>query len=270
MELGKRIQALRKEKGLTQNELADKLFVSYQAVSQWENGNTNPDISLLPEIAKVFDVTIDELFFEKSEEKVKIDINNYDKDTLYIVLVKGDKLLNVIDYNKVICENDVVKIDYTGNVLNVKSHFSITVNGDVLKDCVAGDSVSCGKVGGTVTAGDSVTCGPVEGDVTAGDEVASGPIKGNVTAGDSVACGHVGGNVTAGDSVACGNIEGDVSACDSIKCERINGNVNADTRVEAVEISGEINAEEVVCENIVNSKINCEVLKVKNKIQENI
>ena len=62
MNLGKTIQTLRKLKNLTQNELAEKLFVSYQAVSQWENCNTNPDISILPNIADVFGITIDELF----------------------------------------------------------------------------------------------------------------------------------------------------------------------------------------------------------------
>lgn len=44
MNFKEQIQKLRKERGMTQNELAEKLFISYQAVSQWENGNTKPDI----------------------------------------------------------------------------------------------------------------------------------------------------------------------------------------------------------------------------------
>lgn len=60
--LGKKISELRKEKGITQEELAERLGVSPQAVSKWENDLSCPDIMLLPELAKLFDVTIDELF----------------------------------------------------------------------------------------------------------------------------------------------------------------------------------------------------------------
>lgn len=61
-ELGRRISELRKEKGWTQEQLAEMLNVSPQAVSKWENGNSCPDITLLPVIAKLFSVTVDDLF----------------------------------------------------------------------------------------------------------------------------------------------------------------------------------------------------------------
>ena len=60
--LGRRIKALRGERGMTQEALAAALEVSPQAVSKWENGVTAPDISLLPGISVAFGVTIDELF----------------------------------------------------------------------------------------------------------------------------------------------------------------------------------------------------------------
>ena len=59
--VGKRIALLRKEKGITQEGLAEMLGVSGQAVSKWENDQTCPDISLLPQLAKVLGVTVDEL-----------------------------------------------------------------------------------------------------------------------------------------------------------------------------------------------------------------
>ena len=59
--VGKKISALRKERNMTQMELADLMGVSYQAVSNWERGNSMPDISKLPELAGIFGVTIDEL-----------------------------------------------------------------------------------------------------------------------------------------------------------------------------------------------------------------
>ena len=65
--LGKRIAALRREKGLKQEELAEKLGVSAQAVSKWENDQTCPDISLLPLLAKTLDISVDELLSGKQE-----------------------------------------------------------------------------------------------------------------------------------------------------------------------------------------------------------
>ena len=61
MEFNEKLQALRKQKNLTQEELAEKLFVSRTAVSKWESGRGYPGIDSLKEIAKLFGVTIDEL-----------------------------------------------------------------------------------------------------------------------------------------------------------------------------------------------------------------
>ena len=67
MTIGKRIAALRKEKGLTQEELAQHMGVSGQAVSKWENDQTCPDISALPKLARLLGVTVDELLEGKEE-----------------------------------------------------------------------------------------------------------------------------------------------------------------------------------------------------------
>lgn len=61
MTIGERIKALRKKNDLTQEKLADYLCVSYQAVSKWECGVSNPDITLLAPLAKLFGVSADEL-----------------------------------------------------------------------------------------------------------------------------------------------------------------------------------------------------------------
>ena len=61
MEFNKKIQELRKQKGLTQEELAEVLFVSRAAVSKWESGRGYPGIDSLKAIAKFFSVTVDEL-----------------------------------------------------------------------------------------------------------------------------------------------------------------------------------------------------------------
>lgn len=60
--LGERIADLRRERGITQENLAGIIGVSAQAISKWENNATMPDITLLPIIADTLGVTIDELF----------------------------------------------------------------------------------------------------------------------------------------------------------------------------------------------------------------
>ena len=67
MTIGKRIAALRREKNLKQDDLAQMLEVSPQAVSKWENDQTCPDINLLPKLAKILGVSVDELLSGKQE-----------------------------------------------------------------------------------------------------------------------------------------------------------------------------------------------------------
>lgn len=66
--IGSRIAKFRKAKGLTQEELANQLGVSSQAVSKWENDASCPDISLLPQLCRVLGVTTDELLTGKNDE----------------------------------------------------------------------------------------------------------------------------------------------------------------------------------------------------------
>ena len=69
MDIGKQIKALRLAKEVKQEELAEYLGVSFQAVSKWETGASVPDIALLPNLAVFFGVTIDELFQIPNEEE---------------------------------------------------------------------------------------------------------------------------------------------------------------------------------------------------------
>jgi transcriptional regulator with XRE-family HTH domain len=66
--IGRRIAQLRKEQGLTQEELAQKMDVSSQAVSKWENDVSCPDISLLPQLADTLHTTTDYILSGKSDE----------------------------------------------------------------------------------------------------------------------------------------------------------------------------------------------------------
>ena len=70
--LGSRIAAQRRKMNLTQDQLAEKMGVSSQAVSKWENDLSCPDISLLPSLADLFGVSIDELLRGESQKVVQI------------------------------------------------------------------------------------------------------------------------------------------------------------------------------------------------------
>ena len=77
IETANRLYELRKQKGLSQEELAEKLGVSRQAVSKWERSEASPDTDNLIALAKIYDLSLDELIFgekqkeEKQEEKEK-------------------------------------------------------------------------------------------------------------------------------------------------------------------------------------------------------
>ena len=100
MTIGKRIAALRREKNLKQDDLAQMLEVSPQAVSKWENDQTCPDISLLPKLAKTLGVSVDELLSGKQEQQPVVTLVPEDqrkdiKDMMLRIVVDpadGDKV----------------------------------------------------------------------------------------------------------------------------------------------------------------------------------
>ena len=77
MQLGRRIKELRKTRNITQQDLAEMLGVSYQAISRWENNITSPDITALPVLANIFNVTVDYLLDVNINENTQIIENIY-------------------------------------------------------------------------------------------------------------------------------------------------------------------------------------------------
>ena len=96
--LGSRIARLRKRKEITQDQLAEYMGISAQAVSKWENDITCPDITALPKLADYFNVTVDELLRGENTDKVKIVPRNERRDPsnavfrLKVLSKRGDKV----------------------------------------------------------------------------------------------------------------------------------------------------------------------------------
>lgn len=205
--LGKEITKCRKKLGMTQETLAQTLGVTNQAVSKWELDQSCPDIQLLPQLADIFGITVDELFGReaKKQEPVCADVDWPEDGVLRVVVYEGRKL---------ICGGEAAKnfkMEYEANVKEILSAVTVTC-GDVKGDVWANLGVNCGDVCGDVDAGTAVNCGNVNGNVDAGTNVSCGDVDGDVDAGMSVTCGNIGGDVDAGASVRCGSVSGDIDA----------------------------------------------------------
>jgi len=95
--IGNRISKYRREKGLTQEELAAKLGVSSQAVSKWENDASCPDISLLPQLCRILSISTDELLTGNNNEVKLVPVEqrkSLDELTLRVKVnsAQGDKV----------------------------------------------------------------------------------------------------------------------------------------------------------------------------------
>ena len=156
---GTRLANLRREHNLTQNDIADRLNISAQAVSKWENDLTSPDLDTLVKLSDIFDISVDDLLGKKKKETVylpaeerkdinklmlKIRVLSVDGDRVNVNLpmaavkvfvnndtvnmFSGNKALEGIDFNQLYA---MVEQGIIGELVSVESaegdHVSITV-----------------------------------------------------------------------------------------------------------------------------------------------
>ena len=194
----------RKALGLTQEGLAQKLGVTNQAVSKWESGQSCPDLALLPRIADLFGITIDELF---GREPKAVDFPTQppfpwpDDGGLRVLLYAGHTRV----YGPVEGA-DEIHFCYEGPALNIESAVSVYCD-DVMGNVTAGHSVNCDDVYGSVSAQGSVNCDDVKGDIRAGGNVTCDCAEGDVHAGGNVQVDEASGEIHAGGSVYCDHWE---------------------------------------------------------------
>lgn len=184
MTLGNKIAYYRKQKNLTQDQLARKLEVTNQAVSKWESDQCCPDIVLLPRIADIFEISLDELFDREAKSNTA-ELPWEDDGVLRAVLYVGRTLVGGHE------AAERIEFSYEGPALNVHSDFSVTCD-NVAGNVNAGANVTCDDVGGSVNAGRDITCDSIDGNVTAGRDVRCDEICGSrILAGANVYCDHM-------------------------------------------------------------------------------
>ena len=204
MTLAEIIASYRKKLGLTQEGLAQRLGVTNQAVSKWESGQSCPDIALLPNLADIFGITIDQLFGREPQAApapAQPELPWPDDNTLRVVLYAGHKYIGSGH-----AANEI-HFCYEGPVQNLHSEVS----------------VYCDAVMGSVTAGGDVSCDMVYGHVQASGNVSCDDIQGNVSAQGDVSCDDVAGSVNAGGNVGCNCVQGSVYAGGNVQADEING-----------------------------------------------
>ena len=110
MKINEKILLLRKKEGLSGEALAERLNVTRQTISNWERGETTPDLSQAVLLSKVFKVSLDDLVDNKLELETKDDPNNILKSLIgkkCILLVDDDYMDGYIDGNKSVLVQDV-------------------------------------------------------------------------------------------------------------------------------------------------------------------
>ena len=121
LNIGENIRTLRREKGVTQEQLAESIGISFQAVSKWENGISMPDITLVPVLAAYFGVTTDRLLsfdrreMEENTERVVQEAFRYrESDAAKSRQILEEGLREYPD-NDILLNNLLYVINYTEN-----------------------------------------------------------------------------------------------------------------------------------------------------------
>ena len=232
MSIGDSIARFRKEKGWTQAELGEKLGVSNQAVSKWESGMTMPDVMLLPSLADLFGIYIDELFSREVKAVTHYELCTElpwpDDTVIRGVVCEGRKILQCAELV------DRFTFEIKGDAKNVQSECNIEVNGFVSGGCKAGKNINVsGDVSGGCNSGAEIVVGGhlSGGCNSSGDVTVRGSFSGGCNTGGAITCGgNLSGDINCGcDVTVKGNVEsvkikGNV-ICNTLKCDKVEGNV---------------------------------------------
>ena len=216
------ISFYRKKQNLTQEALAQKLGVTNQSVSKWESAQCYPDISLIPQLAEIFEITIDELFGKEPAISGLNDVFSLCDDDFRVIVVKGNTVLDCTDIHQTIdiqfpknCNETTrqyFKVEVLGNICCDGS-----INGDV----VSRGNIECNQINGDIKCSEGssihIKCHTISGDIRCFGNIECEQINGDATSfySDLTCRGNISGDARTfhGGNIICGSIGGD-AACE--------------------------------------------------------
>jgi len=202
MNIGNNIKQLRQHNNLTQDQVAEKLGISFQAVSKWENNANTPDITLLPQIANLFGVSIDALFSDSITDFLDLHPFMKDDDVIRVVQLRGKKVIKVSSIFSP--DTPPIEIAFPHNCNDRTQYFKVEVYGHVITDS---------SINGDVVCHQTIKSGTINGDVKS---------KGNIDVNELNAHQVVCNNITdcyklQAKTIECaGNVASDNLTCDQI------------------------------------------------------
>lgn len=99
-EVANSIKKLRQEKKMSQEQLAEQLYVTRQAVSNWENGKTQPDVDTIARLADIFDVSVERMIYGKAKSRFHFAVTAEPQRSVQNGVNLGAVLAVVISYSK--------------------------------------------------------------------------------------------------------------------------------------------------------------------------
>lgn len=278
MTLGTMIAAYRKTLGLTQEGLAQRLDVTNQAVSKWESDQCCPDISLLPKIADLFGITLDQLFGRtppvtaldlteepqsppepesREEPRQEPRKRSLFEQLFHTTMDAVQKAADQFDSNfspeggvemplppAVVPDwedNGTLRVVLFRGTHLVAAHPARRK----ITFCYEGTAPL------NVHSECNLSCECVNGNATAGGDLSCDCVGGSVAAGSDVSCDSVGGSVAAGGDVSSDSVGGSVSAEGDVSCDTVRGDVQAGGSVTCDDVNGNVTAGgDVSCDSI--------------------
>ena len=230
------ISFYRKKQNLTQEALAQKLGVTNQSVSKWESAQCYPDISLIPKLAEIFEISIDELFGKVPTIVGLNDVFSLRDDVFRVVVVKGKRIVDIKDITKTVyitfpknCNETTrqyFKVEVFGNIC-----CDASINGDV----VSHGNIECNQLNGDIKGSEgnniSIKCSTISGDIRCFGSIECDQINGDATTfySNLICNGNIGGDARTfyGGNINCKNITSDTVNCSGdITCSKIEGDVS--------------------------------------------
>ncbi len=274
--LRKNLSIFRKQRHLTQEQLANELGLTFQAISKWENGLSCPDISLLPQLAEIFGVTIDDLFreqteveeknakeaetpaggipeeAEKPEEENEQPADGKERPKERTVEISGDEkgVRKMLKDLGIRLEPEINSLNQAADEL-LQNLFGSKHEPVTLPDLSEERPVSDGPAEGlpweddgiyraVLFKGRTLVCASPEGKGAVGNSDMD--LDRSILSCFSVCCGDVDGNVSAAGNVACDDVDGNVAASGNVTCDDIEGDAAASGNLNCGDVGGNASA----------------------------